>query len=188
MKNKIIVFTGPSGVGKATVEKIIMKDNDLPLDFSVSATTRNPRKGEIDGKSYHFIKKEEFDVMIKNNELLEWSNHFENKYGTLKSEITRIHSNGKIPLLEIETNGALQIFKNYDNDKIISIFLDPPTLNDLEKRIKNRNSETEEQINNRLKKAKEEMKLKNLFNYVVTNEIPEETAAKIKEIILKEVY
>ncbi|AXE61049.1 guanylate kinase [[Mycoplasma] phocae] len=190
MDKKLIIFTGPSGVGKGTVEKILFNQKDLKLKLSVSMTTRQPREGEVDGIHYYFVSKETFNACLTDNRLIEYSMHFDNYYGTLYSEIDRICEQGKIPFLEIETNGAKQILDYYKKmgrqNEVCSIFLMPPSFTELEKRIEGRNTETEDLIAKRLSKAQEEIAFSTLFQHVVINDDVEEAAAKIREIILKE--
>ncbi|CRH46082.1 guanylate kinase [Mycoplasmopsis arginini] len=187
MEKKLIIFTGPSGVGKGTVEQSLFTNQDLKLKLSVSITTRKPREGEIDGVHYYFVPSETFETFIEENKLLEYSKHFDNYYGTLYSEISNILSSGKIPFLEIETNGAKQIIEKYRKegreDEICSIFLMPPSLTELERRIETRNTETYDLILKRLDKAREEIILSSMFKYVVVNNSIEDTVNKIKEII-----
>ncbi|BAP39458.1 guanylate kinase [Metamycoplasma canadense] len=187
MSKKLIIFTGPSGVGKGTVEKPLFEIKELKLKLSVSVTTRPPREGEIDGVHYYFISTETFETFIKENKLLEYSKHFDNYYGTLFSEITNITSSGKIAFLEIETNGAMQVIEKYKKegreDEICSIFLMPPSLTELERRMEERNTETCELMLKRLDKAREEIILSSMFEYVVVNNSIDDTVLKIKEII-----
>ena len=184
MKNeKVIIFTGPSGVGKATIEKKLFSDKELNLELSISATTRKKRINEEEGKHYYFISNVEFEEKIKNNNFIEWSGHFSNKYGTLLSEINRIIEKGRIPFLEVETNGAKNIIEKYGNEKLISIFLMPPSFAELEKRVRERNTDSEEQIQQRLKRYQEEIQHANIFQHVVVNRNVEETYLEIKKII-----
>ncbi|VEU59525.1 guanylate kinase [Mesomycoplasma neurolyticum] len=188
---KLIILTGPSGVGKGSLEKILFTFPELKLKLSCSATTRKPRIGEKEGFHYYFISKEEFEEKIKNNEFIEWNLHFDNYYGTLYSEITKIQNEGSIPILEIETYGALNIFEHFVKQNkqkdLISIFIMPPSIKELRKRIKERGTEISEQIEKRIKKAKEELKQKNSFSYVVINDNLQVAAKKIKDIILGEI-
>ncbi|QJR44225.1 guanylate kinase [Mycoplasma miroungirhinis] len=187
---KIIIFCGPSGVGKGTIETRLFDDIALKLKLSVSATTRSPRKGEIEGVHYYFISKEQFKKHIENNDLIEWSQHFDNYYGTLYSNLQKISNEGFIPFLEIETNGAIQILNKYKTqqieDKIISIFVMPPSFKELERRITERGSETPETIKKRMEKAFDEVKYANLFKHTVVNDTVEGTYLEIKNIIEKE--
>ncbi|MGP1451798.1 MAG: guanylate kinase [Metamycoplasmataceae bacterium] len=186
----IIIFTGPSGVGKGTIEQLLFTYPELKLMFSCSATTRKPRTGEINGEHYHFISKEEFLKKIDNNEFLEYSFHFDNYYGTLYSEIDKIHAKNGVPFLEIETNGAKQILQKISNNKdynLITIFVLPPSIDELEKRIIKRNSESEESLKKRIEKAQNELKEAHLFRYRVISDDVERSALEVKSIILKEI-
>lgn len=183
MIRKLVIMTGPSGVGKATIEAQLFKKNELKLKLSCSATTRKPRAGEVDGQHYYFISMDKFDELIKNDAFVEWSEHFDNKYGTLKSEIEKIQSEGNIPFLEIEVDGAIQIMTKFNKQDLITIFLAAPSHAEIEKRIRNRNSENEEQIKTRLDRYKYEEKFKKHFQYVVVNDVVERAVEEIAEII-----
>ena len=188
IKKKIFIFAGPSGSGKSTIQKELMKSKELNLDFAISATTRPIRKDEVDGISYYFHTKEEFDKKIKNNSFIEWSEHFGFKYGTLKSEINRIIKEGRTPFLEIETNGVKQIIDKFDKKDLVTIFLRTSNFSELKKRIKSRKTETKDQIVFRLAKAKEELKEEPIFDYVVINDgTPENAIKEIREIIIKNI-
>lgn len=187
---KLIIFTGPSGVGKGTIEKRLFENKDLKLKLSVSVTTRHPREGEIDGVHYYFVSQDTFDACLADNKLIEYSLHFDNYYGTLYSEIDRIIAQKRIPFLEIETNGAAQIISKYKahkkEDEIVSIFLMPPSFKELEHRIIGRNTESKSVIEKRLAKAKEEIGQSNLFEYIVINNDVDQTVSEIEAIIKKE--
>ncbi|ATP59951.1 guanylate kinase [Mesomycoplasma dispar] len=189
--NKLIILSGPSGVGKGTIESLLLKNKDLLIKLAISATTREKRKNEIDGVNYFFLTHQIFEEKIENNEFLEWSRHFSNYYGTLKSQIEFIQSQNFIPLLEIDTNGAKNIIENYQEkgelDKLLTIFILPPSLETLKKRIEKRLTETDAQINQRLEKAKSEIEIKNLFKFQVINDNLEECVRQIEKIISKEI-
>ncbi|MCS4536693.1 MULTISPECIES: guanylate kinase [unclassified Mycoplasma] len=190
-KKPIIIFTGPSGVGKGTIEQILFKNEDLKFKLSVSATTRKPRTGEIDGVHYFFISKEDFEQKIANNELLEYNFHFDNYYGTLLSEIDNIHKDNKIPFLEIETLGTKKILENKENlnkYNIITVFILPPSFDELKNRIIGRNTETKDSIDQRLQKASHELADRHIFKYNVVNDDPYRAAEEIKELLLKELH
>ncbi|CAM9119816.1 guanylate kinase [Mycoplasma todarodis] len=186
-KGKLIVFTGPSAVGKATVEQHLFDNPELKIGFSVSATTRAPREGEVDGKHYFFLSKEEFEEKITSNDFIEWNEHFQNKYGTLKSEVNRILEEGKNAFLELEPYGTMNVVKHYaDNQSdLITIFLAPPSIEVLEERMRSRGTETEEQIRVRLARAEEEISFAPKFNHVVINDDPKRAADEIAELILR---
>ena len=182
MKNlkKLIIITGPSGVGKGTVVKeILNKDNDIWL--SISATTRKPRVGEKEGKNYYFLSEERFKDMIDKKEFLEWAQFAGNYYGTLLSTVNEKIEKGLIVLLEIEVEGAKQIKEKFP--EALSIFLLPPSNEELEKRIRNRGTEKEEAINERLSRAKYEIASSDRFDFVLTNHDVNETVKGISKII-----
>lgn len=183
-KGLLIVLSGPSGVGKGTVRKVLMEDESLNLAYSVSMTTRKPRQGEIDGEDYFFVSKETFESNIEKGELLEHAKFVNNYYGTPKFYVEKLRYEGKNVLLEIETNGARQVMEQVQgDDRFISIFLLPPNFKELEDRIRGRKSESESVIQERLAKANSELELKNLYMYQVTNITPEQAAEEIGSII-----
>lgn len=185
--SKLIILAGPSGVGKGTVEKELFKNSELNLVFSISATTRKARNNEIDKEHYFFISKNEFLRKIDNDEFLEWSSHLGNYYGTLKSEIDKNIARNKNVLVEVDTTGAINIINKYKQEKkedeFISIFILPPSLEELKNRIANRNSETEQSLKIRMEKAKEEIGLTNNFMFCVINDKINKTVKTIEEII-----
>ncbi len=183
MKKKLIVFTGPSGVGKHTIEKELLKDKNLNIQFSISATTRKPRSGEKDGIDYHFISQKEFDNKIKNDDFIEWNQHFSHKYGTLKSEVQKIFNQNKIPFIEVEVIGAKNIIENFGNKNLVSIFISSPSKEEIKKRILTRNTETKDQVKQRMLRLEEEMKYVNLFDHVIVNDKLANCVEKVKTII-----
>lgn len=187
---KLIVLTGPSGVGKGSIEEILFQNPKLKIKLSISATTREKRVNEEYGKNYYFISKDKFKTKIENNEFLEWNKHFNNYYGTLKSEVDNIISQGFNPILEIETVGALNIMKMYQEanktNELITIFVAPPTFEDLKKRVINRQTDSEEQIKLRIQKALEELNEQDKFQYIVINKDLKQAAKEVEEIIIKE--
>lgn len=185
-KNKIIIFTGPSGVGKATVEEVLFKNKDLKLGFSVSMTTRKMRDGEKDGVQYYYVSKDKFLSLQEKEAFVETSNHFGNFYGTLKSEVDKILASGHNPFLEVEVNGFRQIIEKYSKEEYITIFLSPPSIKELKNRIISRSTETEHEIAERLHQAVGEMSSKHLFDHVVINDDPIRAAKEIEEIIKNE--
>lgn len=189
MKGLLIVLSGPSGVGKGTVRKILMEDKSLNLAFSISMTTRKPRVGEVDGEDYFFVSQEEFNKAVENNELLEHASFVNNSYGTPKAYVEKLRNEGKNVLLEIETNGARTVMEQTKNDDLfISIFLLPPSLEELEKRIRGRRTEEEEIVQERLSKAKGEISLQNLYDYKVIDITPEQAAKEISDIIKEKMH
>lgn len=186
MVGLLIILSGPSGVGKGTVRKVLMKDESLNLAYSISMTTRKPRNGEVEGKDYFYVSEEQFLKAIEENKLLEHARFVDNYYGTPKDYVEKLRSEGKNVILEIETNGAKEVMNQYKNDpRFISIFLLPPSFDELRSRIEKRKTEPERIINERLEKAKKEIVLKDLYKYCVINNTPEQCASDIREIILK---
>ncbi len=180
-QENLIIFTGPSGVGKSTVEKYFLDDKSLNLSFSVSATTRPIREGEIEGGNYFFHTKEEFLKRVENGDFLEWVEYAGNYYGTLKSEIARMLNEGKRIFLEIEIIGAKELMKKYPN--ATTIFLLPPDFETLKSRLISRKSDTIDIIKERLDIAKVELSQVELFKHKVLNDDPKEAAKRIKDII-----
>ena len=182
MKNlkKLIIITGPSGVGKGTVVKELL-DRNKDIWLSISATTRNPRVGENDGLNYYFISEERFKDMIDKKEFLEWAQFAGNYYGTPLSTVNEKIEKGFIVLLEIEVEGAKQIKEKFP--EALSIFLLPPSNAELEKRIRNRGTEKEEAIDRRLSRANYEIASSNQFDFVLTNHDVDETVKEVFKII-----
>lgn len=189
--SKLVILSGPSGVGKGTIESLLLKNKNLLIKLAISATTREKRRDEINGVNYFFLTVQEFKEKIENDEFIEWSCHFNNYYGTLKSQIKFIQSQNFIPLLEIDTTGAKNIIENYKNkgelSQLLTIFILPPSIESLKNRIQKRLTETNIQINQRLEKAKAEIKVKNLFKFQVVNDNLEKCVAQIEKIISKEI-
>ena len=182
MKNlrKLIILTGPSGVGKGTVVKEILgKDKNIWL--SISATTRKPREGEKEGENYYFLNQDKFKEMIKQNLFLEWAQFAGNYYGTPLSSVNEKIREGFTVLLEIEVEGARQIKEKFPNS--LSIFLLPPNKAELERRIRNRGTEKEEAIKKRLSRANYEIAISNLFDFELINHNVDETAKRIIKLI-----
>lgn len=179
----LIVLSGPSGVGKGTIRRLVMADLSLNLVYSISMTTRKPRNLEIDGKDYFFVTKEEFKEKIKEDGFLEYTQFVGNYYGTPKDYVLELLNRGKNVFLEIEINGAKQVMDHYKDDHMVTIFLVPPSLEELENRIRNRKTETEEVIRERLAKAQSEMKLATMYDFTVVNDDIQKAANAIQEII-----
>ena len=181
-KGLLIIVSGPSGVGKGTVRDYYMKDESLNLTYSISMTTRQPRQGEVDGVDYIFVTREEFEQKIKEGEFLEWAEFVGNYYGTSLTQVNKLREEGKNVILEIEVQGAT-IVKEKCPDAV-TIFIIPPSIEELEKRIRGRRSEAEEIIQQRLAKATQELKLVGNYKYVVCNDDPE-LAAEVIGLIIK---
>ena len=182
MKNQenLVIITGPSGVGKGTVVKKILDLNDK-FWLSISATTRKKRTGEINGEHYYFLSKEKFQEMIRSNSFIEWAQFADNFYGTPLESINKKIKDGYIVILEIEVEGARQIKEKFPNS--LSIFLMPPSKKELEQRIRNRATDSEASIIKRLKRSEFEIDCSKKFDYIVINNVLEETVNKICEII-----
>ena len=177
-----IVLSGPSGSGKGTIVKELIKDDQFLL--SISATTRSPRQGEEEGVHYFFKTRDAFESMIAQNELLEYAEFCGNYYGTPKAFIEESVKNGKDVILEIEVEGAMQIKKIYP--EAVFIFVVPPSLTELESRLVGRNTEAREVIEQRLARAKEELALYTQYDYVVVNDRLVEAIDEIKCIVRAE--
>ena len=182
MKNqkKLIILTGPSGVGKGTIIKeILSKEKNIWL--SISATTREPREGEKEGENYYFLSQEKFREMIEQNLFLEWAQFAGNYYGTPLSSVNEKIKKGFTVLLEIEVEGAKQIKEKFPNS--LSIFLLPPDKAELERRIRNRGTEKEEAIKKRLLRANYEISASNKFDFALTNDDVDQTAKRIIKLV-----
>lgn len=180
-KGKVIVLVAPSGAGKTTIANRLLEDYS-EIKFSVSATTRAPRDGEVDGKNYYFLSSEEFNQKVENNDFLEWEYYNNNKYGTLRSEVDKMVESGYFPLLDIEVKGAKNIKRIYGSDAI-AIFIQPPSIDELKQRLTKRGTETTKIVENRLKEAKQEMKSADDFDYLVVNDDLEAAYNEVKAII-----
>lgn len=176
----LLVISGPSGVGKGTVCDALKKINDN-VTYSVSATTRAKRPGEIDGDAYFFLSEEEFDEGIKEDNFLEYAKVHGNFYGTPKDFVIEGVKSGEVIVLEIDVQGAMQVKQNYPNG--VFVFLLPPDMNELERRLTYRGTESEEQINLRLKNARHEISRVNEYQYAVINDKVDDAASKINTII-----
>lgn len=177
----LIIFSGPSGVGKGTIRNLFIDRTDLNLAFSISMTTRAKRPGEVEGRDYYFVTQERFMDAIRNDELLEYAQFVGNYYGTPWKEVDRLRDDGKNVLLEIEVQGALQVIEKVP--EALSIFIVPPSLEELERRITSRKTEPLEIVQQRLAKASKEMELVSQYKYVVCNDDPQLAADIISLII-----
>lgn len=185
--NKLVVISGPSGVGKGTVVKElqqIYRENNEKLYLSISCTTRTIRDGEVEGESYYFISVEEFQEMLKNNKFLEYNQYGTGKYyGTPLDKVVEFLNNGYDVILEIDVNGYRQVKEKMK--EAVGIFIMPPSLEEVEHRLRKRNTETDDVIKKRLEIAKTELLTKDEYDYLVINERDkqEETAKKVYEIM-----
>ncbi len=187
-KGLLIILSGPSGVGKGTIRRKVMEDLSLNLVYSISMTTRAPRNQEVDGEDYFFVTREEFEQNIKDGNMLEWASFVGNLYGTPKDYVQKLRAEGKNVFLEIEVEGAKQVMEQCQGNDVFSIFLIPPSMEALEKRIRGRKSESEEIIKERLEKAKREIGLKYHYHYVVLNDDVDRAAEEVKSIIRSKIH
>lgn len=182
-KGILIVFSGPSGCGKGTVLKELI-DKDDNVFLSVSATTRSPREGEINGKNYYFLTKEEFEEQISNDGMLEYAKYCENFYGTPKAPVLERIEKGQNVILEIEVQGAMKV-KEKQKDAVL-VFLMPPSMEELERRLVDRQTEDIETITKRLNTAKEEIAHKDEYDYTIVNNTVSDAVADLEAIIRAE--
>ena len=180
----LVLYTGSSGVGKGTIMAELLK-RDPSIRLSVSNTTRDPREGEIDGVHYNFVTKEQFEELIKDNGYLEYAEYCGNYYGTPKKQVEDLLDEGYNVFLEIEVQGGLQILEKYPD--ILSIFILPPSMEILEKRLRNRGTEKEEVIIKRLNEAKNEISFKNRYRFNVVNGELEKAVDEVLDILHTEI-
>lgn len=166
---KLLVFSAPSGSGKTTIVRHLLKQDDLNLEFSISSTTREPRGEEVNGKDYYFITLKEFKNHIKAEEFLEWEEVYrDNFYGTLKSEVERIWAKGKNVIFDIDVAGGLRIKSKYQTETL-AVFVKPPSIDELKIRLKKRSTESEDKINMRIAKASIELATAPQFDKIIKN-------------------
>ena len=181
-KGLLIILSGPSGVGKSTVRQLFLNKPELNLKYSVSMTSRPIREGEQEGVDYFFVNKQQFEEAIGNGQLLEYAEFVGNYYGTPKDKVEQWRNEGYNVLLEIEVEGAKKVKEQCPD--ALTIFLIPPSMTELENRIRNRKTEPEEVVQQRLAKAQKEMTMINQYKYVVCNE-DAELAAQVISVIIK---
>ncbi len=180
-KKQLIVLSAPSGAGKTTLARYLL--NVFPeFKFSVSATTRNPRPNEINGKDYYFFSEDKFLQLIEKNELIEYEQIYGNYYGTLKSEVERRLKNGEIVLFDIDVKGALSIKKLYPQESLL-IFISPPSFEILKQRLISRGTESEEELAKRLQRIELEMSMKDKFDFIIINDDLEKAKKELVELI-----
>lgn len=184
MEGKIIIVSAPSGTGKSTIISQIIDDPQLRLSFSVSATSRSPRTGEQDGVHYHFLTEEEFQRRIDAGEFVEWEEVYAGtRYGTLVSEVERVVNSGRNLILDIDVKGALNVKKRF-NDRAMSLFIMPPDVATLERRLRNRATDSDEAIVRRVDKAELEMSFAPQFDRVIVNDNLKKAVAGVRAAIL----
>lgn len=182
MKGKAIIFSAPSGAGKTTIVKHLLQCN-LGLEFSISACSRPPRKQEVDGRDYYFMSVADFREHIAQGDFLEWEEVYrDHYYGTLKSELDRIWSRQKHVVFDVDVVGGLNL-KGYFGQNALAVFVRPPSLQELEKRLRNRSTDTEDKIRDRMEKAGDEMKYAEQFDVVLVNENMEKTLLQGEKIV-----
>ena len=180
-KGKLIVFSAPSGSGKTTIVRHLLGIEKLNLEFSISATSRDKRGEEIDGKDYYFLSAKEFKNKIKNDEFLEWEEVYrDNFYGTLKIEVVRIWAQGKNVIFDIDVSGGLRIKRKFP-DETLALFVKPPSIDELKIRLKKRKTESEDKINMRVAKASAELATAPLFDTIIINDNLEKALVEAEE-------
>lgn len=188
MEGKCIILCAPSGAGKTSITKYLLQQ-ELGLQFSISACNRDPRSGEKNGVDYHFLSTEEFKNKIEEDKFVEWEEVYkDNYYGTLKSEINRIWEEGNSVIFDVDVEGGLSLTKHF-GEKALAIFIKPPSFEALEERLRGRGTEDEEKIQKRLAKAGKEMEYAKWFDFVITNEdletAQQETLSLVKSFLKK---
>ncbi len=183
-KGLLIIYSGPSGVGKSSILRELLKKDELNLVFSVSMTTRKPRPGEKDGKDYFFVDEESFVKAIKEDKFLEHAKYVENYYGTPSEYVDKKRNEGKNVILEIDVQGGLQVIEKVKDS--ISIFVTPPSVDDLKKRLNGRGTEKQETIDKRIDAAAKEIESGKVYKYHIVNDDLNECVEQISQIIKKE--
>lgn len=184
---KLIVFSAPSGSGKTTIVRHLLAQEQLNLAFSVSATSRTPREGEIDGTDYYYLSLDAFKKHIEQDDFLEWEEVYsDNFYGTLKTEVERIWAMGKNVIFDIDVVGGLRIKEKFP-ERTLAIFVKPPSVEELKKRLKNRRTEPEEKINIRIAKAAIEMETAPRFDVIIENDVLEKALAEAETLVAKHI-
>jgi guanylate kinase len=180
---KIIIITAPSGAGKTSITRHLLRTFPDRLAFSISAATRNKRSNEVDGVDYYFISEEEFTNKIQHEEFIEWEMVYEGKYyGTLKTELQRIWAMNKVPLLDIDVKGAIHVQQQFP-DTTLSLFIEPPSIDELQRRLSSRGTESQESLSARVNKAAYELSFKHSFQHVVINSDLQSACAEAEQVV-----
>ncbi|CUT00084.1 guanylate kinase [Candidatus Kryptobacter tengchongensis] len=185
VRGRLIVVSAPSGSGKTTIAKKIIEKFPF-IKFSVSATTRPKRDGEVDGRDYFFVTREEFEKKIQNGELLEWEEIYGNYYGTLKSVVEDALKNGDVLLFDVDVNGAISIKRKFPDDSVL-IFIKPPNMETLKERLRRRRTESEEQLKKRFERVPMELEKAIYFDYIFVNDKLEDTVKSVERAIFNEI-
>ncbi len=181
-RGKLIIFSAPSGAGKTTIVKHLLQKG-FELEFSISATSREPRHTETHGKDYYFLSRVEFAAKVENNEFLEWEEVYKGtSYGTLKSEVERIRQQGKHVIFDVDVVGGLNI-KKYYGDEALAVFVQPPSVEELRNRLVNRSTDSPDKIAMRVTKAEQELTFAPQFDVIITNDKLEDAFAEAEQII-----
>lgn len=182
-EGKLIIFSAPSGSGKTTLVHHLLSKPELKLSFSVSATSRAKRPNETHGKDYYFLSADEFRKRIDADDFLEWEEVYTDQfYGTLRSEIDRIHAEGKTVMFDVDVVGGLNIKKQFGDDAL-AVFVKPPSIEELENRLRNRSTESEESLQKRVGKAAKEMEFANQFDVILVNDDLETAKAEAEKLV-----
>jgi len=182
-QQKIIIITAPSGAGKTSITRYLLQRFSNRLAFSISAATRQARGAEKNGVDYYFMSLEDFTNKIQHEEFVEWEMVYEGKYyGTLKSELQRIWHEGKVPVLDIDVKGAIHVQQQFP-ETTLSIFIEPPTVDELKRRLQGRGTENEDSLHARVNKAAYELSFKHSFDHIIVNDHLENACKRAEEIV-----
>ena len=182
-QQRIIVITAPSGAGKTSITRYLLNHFPDRLAFSISAATRKARGNEKNGVDYYFMSEADFTNKIQHDAFVEWEMVYEGKYyGTLKSELARIWNEGKVPVLDIDVKGAIHVQQQYP-ETTLSIFIEPPSVWELKRRLQSRGTESEESLNARVNKASYELSFKNAFDHIIVNDNLEKAQKQAEDIV-----